>query len=253
MCPLRSGGWSGCGCSSRWWVWLGGSGVGVVVGEGGGEEGPLFHGGVTAPAQGPSVSVEEGSGPVTFSSSVACVPSVLSYNVRSLSNCSEDTVKGKYRKERCHGAVVDLSKGADIVCLQETKLSTGEHFAFTSAFKDGHVDFNSFRKGVAGTLIIDTPRLCHFYTGSPVPLGPLAKGYVQLRRYAPKDPGRPPFQLFNFYLHSGREFGLNSAILESLLSVDASVPTFVCGDLNFIELSTDTTSAAFSPPPPGFC
>ena len=65
--------------------------------------------------------------------------------------------------------------------LQETKLSTGEHFAFTSTFKDGHVDFNSFRKGVAGTLIIDTPRLCHFYTGSPVPLGPLQKitGHTQ--------------------------------------------------------------------------
>ena len=42
------------------------------------------------------------------------------------------------------------------------------------------MDFNNFSKGVAGTLIIDTPRLCRFYVGSPVPLGPLAKGYVQL-------------------------------------------------------------------------
>ena len=73
-----------------------------------------------------------------------------------------------------------------------------------------------------------------------------AKGHVQLRRYVPRDPSRSPFQVFNFYLASGAgsvAFAVNGLILQSLLSVDNSVPTFVGGDMNFVERPSDTTSS----------
>ena len=97
--------------------------------------------------------------------------------------------------------------------------------------------------GQAGTLMIDTPRLCKFFVGSDVPLPPATKGFIQLRKYTPKDPVRSPFQVFNFYLKSGGDFPFNSRLVESLSAVEAGIPTFVCGDLNFIEELTDTTSA----------
>ena len=78
----------------------------------------------------------------------------------------------------------------------------------------------------------------------------MTQGRVQLRRYTPLPHavGRSAFQLFNFYLVSGGESEANSNIIKSLLSFDASVPTFVCGDLNFIEKDSDTTSSKRTPP-----
>ncbi len=57
-----------------------------------------------------------------------------------------------------------------------------------------------------------------------MPVG--TEGRVQLRRYTPRDPARPTFQVFNFY---GPDFSARSAVVRSLLVVGNSVPTFVGG------------------------
>jgi exonuclease III len=130
---------------------------------------------------------------------------------------------------------------SDIVCLQETRLAPAERLAL-SALPGCVVSRNNLTKGQAGTLMIDTPRLCKLYKGADVALPPITKGHIQLRRYTPRDPSRPSFQLFNFYLRSGGDFAFNNRLLSSLTSVDSGVLTFVCGDLNFVDSPSDTTS-----------
>jgi hypothetical protein len=67
--------------------------------------------------------------------------------------------------------------------------------------------------------------------------------------YHPKEASRSPFQVFNFYLVSGARFVENGELLDSLMTVDNSV----CGDLNFIEKKSDSTSANPTLPPRLFC
>ena len=89
---------------------------------------------------------------------------------------------------------------------------------------------------MAGTLIIDTPHLCKFFDGHDVLLPATSKGRVQLRRYTPRHTSHSPFQVFNFYLVSGASseaYDSNGLLLQDLLTVDNSVPTFVGGGYEF--------------------
>jgi hypothetical protein len=86
------------------------------------------------------------------------------------------------------------------------------------------VSRNGLMIGTAGTLIIDSPSLCKFFTGQDIPLAP-TQGYIQLRRYNPKDPARSPFQVFNFYLKSGPDYAFNTELVSSLLGIDCSLPS----------------------------
>ena len=101
---------------------------------------------------------------------------------------------------------------------------------------------NGVKKASAGTAVIDTPHLTKFIVGHDVTLPFCTKGRAQLRRYMPKDPSRDSFQVFNFYLVSGPDYVENTRIVKSLLTVDCSVPTFVGGDMNFVDDFSDTTS-----------
>ena len=113
------------------------------------------------------------------------------------------------------------------------------HFASSGC----QVSLNGVKKGTAGTAILDTPGVTKFFVGHDIPLPFCTKGRVQLRRYIPKDHSRTPFQVFNFYLVSGPDYVQNTRIIKALLTVDCSLPTFVGGDMNFVEDFSDTTSA----------
>jgi exonuclease III len=177
---------------------------------------------------------------------MACTPHLLSYNVNSLSYYTTSE-SGLRRKGQILDALGAFIKEADIICLQETNLAPSEKFALTH-LPGCTIAHNNFDIGQAGTLIIDTPRVNKFFTGSDVSLPPAVRGHIQLRRYTPKDPARSPFQVFNFYLKSGSDFSAKEKLLTSLLEArppleEGSLPTFVCGDLNFVESVDDTTSA----------
>ena len=194
-----------------------------------------------APSASPRPAPARSSGNFSLSASLECVPTVVSYNVRGLSFYAA-AGEAEDRRLRVSEAVRDLVRTADIVCLQETKLAPTERLVFSS-LPGCAVSFSNLSKASSGTLIIDCPGIRRFYQGAPVPLPAVTRGRVQLRRYTPLSPNRSPFQLFNFYLVSGGEFSANSGIINSLLDLDASIPTFVCGDLNFIEKTSDSTSA----------
>ena len=55
-------------------------------------------------------------------------------------------------------------------------------------------------------------------------------------------PHAPPFSFLTFTSCRGGEFAENTKIIRSLLTLDTSVPTFVCGDMNFVENASDSTS-----------
>lgn len=146
----------------------------------------------------------------------------------------------------------DFINSSDIICLQETNLSATERLALSS-LPNCTVSFNSLSMSTAGTLVIDTPSISQFYWGSDVPLPPCCKGYVQLRRYLPKNPLYKPFQLFNIYLPtcSNKTF-LQTQILHALLSVSSSLPSFFAGDFNFITSPEDSSNPSPSLPPAAF-
>ena len=188
--------------------------------------------------------------PFSFASSFACVPTITTYNTNSLSfYASSGSLLA--RQSLVHSALEFFLKETDILCLQETNLARLEQFAL-GRFSGCAVSLNNLEMHRAGTAIIDSPSLRRFYKGTDVLLPPITKGHVQLRHYTPLVPGRPPFQLFNFYLKSGVEWSFNTALIKSLLTAPSISHTFVCGDFNFVEKSTDTTSANPSLPTAAF-
>lgn len=139
---------------------------------------------------------------VSLSTSVACTPQLLSYNVNSLSYYASSEAALR-RKGRVLEALGDFVRAADIICLQETNLAPQEKLALTH-LSGCTISHNNFDSNKAGTLIIDTPGVKKFFMGADVPIPQLLKGHIQLRRYTPKDPARSPFQVFNFYQVWGR-------------------------------------------------
>ena len=171
--------------------------------------------------EGESSSVPPAVGHVSFSSSTACTPHLLTYNVNSLSYYSTSD-SALQRKGRILEALGDFIKTADVICLQETNLAPSEKFTLTH-LPGCTIAHNNYDLGKAGTLIIDTPRVTKFFTGSDVPLPLAVRGRIQLRRYTPKDPSRSPFQVFNFYLKAGPDFAANTKLLTSLLDARPSL------------------------------
>ena len=102
----------------------------------------------------------------------------------------------------------------------------------------------------AGVLTIDAPSLSSFYDGKDVPLPDSVRGHVQLRQYFPKGP-HPPFQLFNVYFKSG-DFSFNKSLIDVMVNCPNDFHTFVCGDFNFIEKASDSSSPSPSLPPSSF-
>jgi hypothetical protein len=177
-------------------------------------------------------------------------PSLLTYNIRSLSFYSTDPQSLTRRLSISH-AIKDFIKSHDIICLQETHLAHLESFALSS-LSGCVVSRNNLSMSSAGTLIIDTPAILRNYQPVDVALPAFAKGHVQLRRYTPTSPHSQPFQVFNAYFKSGGDFGFNHRLLEAMLTIDNDIDTYLCGDLNFLESPDDTTSASPLMPPASF-
>ena len=220
----------------------GGSGGGSVdVSEHGRSEGPRPFSAPVPPTPVPRTNPSNGT--FSLSSSLTCVPTIITYNVRGLSYYAGPG-ESEDRKRRVRSAIEEMSRKADIVCLQETKLAPSERQALSN-LGNCQVSYSNFSSSSAGTLVIDCPGVLRFFQGESVKLPDFTRGHVQLRRYTPRTHAstRSPFQLFNFYLFSGgNKFPENTEIIKSLLTLDASVPTFVCGDFNFIENKSDSTS-----------
>ena len=183
------------------------------------------------------------AGPLTsFATCTSLVPRIISYNVNGLSYYASapDSVS---RKNLISHAVSDFLLKSDILCLQETNLTTDDRFCFSS-LSGCLVSRNSLKMGVAGTLIIDTPAILRFYRPVDVPLPVCCKGYVQCRRYIPITDLHKEFQLFNCYFFTGADkFAIQAKLVESMASVPNSCATFFCGDFNFIETAADSSSA----------
>ena len=203
------------------------------------------------PSPPPLVSLSFPPPLASFSSSAALVPRIISYNVNSLSYYATSP-DGRLRRSIISSTLRDFIVKCDIICLQETNLSASEKLALT-ALPRCSVSFNNFSMNVAGTLIIDTPSVSQFYSGTDVPLPSCCRGYIQLRRYLPKSVAYKAFQLFNIYFKTGPNKALiQTELVHSLLSVDASLPTFFAGDFNFIEQVDDSSNSSPSLPSAAF-
>ena len=197
----------------------------------------------------PSLPFSSSSPPLSLSSSLLPIPRLLSYNVHSLSFYSTDP-RALSRSYSIRNALSDFIKNQDIICLQETHLASADSLAL-SYLSGCVVSRNNACMGKAGTIIVDTPSLLQFYSGVDVPLPECARGRVQLRRYT-STLGRPSFQVFNAYFKSGGDYTYNSGLVKAMLSAEASCPTFLCGDLNFVDNKADSTSTSPSFPTSAF-
>jgi ribonuclease HI/exonuclease III len=177
------------------------------------------------------------------------VPRILSYNVRSLSFYSTYP-HALTRRLSISNALNSFRKNHEIICLQETHLASDEAFALAS-MQDCIISRNNKNMSQAGTIVIDTPLITKHYDGIDVPLPNIAKGHVQLRRYSPKLSSHAPFQLFNVYFKSG-DYNFNEDLISAMSIASNSIDTFICGDLNFIETTNDSSSSSPSLPPHSF-
>jgi len=90
-------------------------------------------------APGASASLAAGplsAGPLaSFSTCTSLVPRIISYNVNGLSYYASapDSVS---RKNLISSAVSDFVLKADILCLQETNLTAGDRFCFSSVSRN---------------------------------------------------------------------------------------------------------------------
>ena len=178
-------------------------------------------------------------------------PTIVSNNLNGLSYYGTNT-----SRRRAMSKHLKTFRGNHHICLQETHLAADEAVALKPEFPDGCISYNNKTTSSGGTAIIDLPGCLAHYIGCDVPLPPLLKGAVQLRRYFPRDPtsGRLPYQLFNVYLYTGKSKNAKmakqiAAMNEIVNPVRNGLPvylSFLVGDLNFIELEKDTTGLAVS-------
>ncbi len=201
----------------------------------------------------PSLSplASDTSGSLSFANSTVVVPRIVSYNVNGLSYYSTDS-DGVFRKNLAAQAISDFVPRCDIICLQETNLTLAERLCFSS-LPGCIVSFNSLKRGVAGTLIIDTPSILKFYKPLDVSLPLECGGYVQCRRYIPLSATHKAFQLVNCYFFTGpNKFALQSSLIDAIREIGNVFPTFLCGDFNFITDVKDTSSSSPTLPPAEF-
>ena len=202
---------------------------------------------VTVP---PSLVAPDGSGLATVANATSTVPRVISYNVNGLSFYASDR-DALFRKSLITRAISDFIPSCDIICLQETNLTAAERLCFSS-LPGCAVSFNNFKRNTAGTLIIDTPGILKHYEPVDVFL-PQGQGYVQCRRYIPRNTTHKAFQLFNCYLFTGPDkLSVQVKLLDSMRTVSNDYPTFLCGDFNFIENASDSSSETPNLPPVDF-
>ena len=197
----------------------------------------------------PLASVYPGS--LSVSNSTALVPRILSYNVNGLSYYASDP-DGIMRKGLAVQAISDFVSKCDVICLQETNLTRAEHLCFSS-LPGCTVSYNSFKRGVAGTLIIDTPSILRFYLPLDISLPLHCGGYVQCRRYMPLSSTHKAFQIVNCYFFTGPDkFAVQSKLLDGVRQIGNLFPTFMCGDFNFISSTADSSSPNPALPPVEF-
>lgn len=186
-----------------------------------------------------------------FSTSTCITPRIISYNVNGLSFYAT-CVSSVTRKNLVHNTLNDFISKADIICIQETKLAALESHALSSLSKC-IISRNNFSMSSAGTAIIDTPSILSVYAPEDVLLPPVCKGYVQLRRYIPRNNCYKPFQVFNVYFKTGPDkFSFQSQLLHAIISVASSIPSFFCGDFNFISSPADSSNPSPPLPPATF-
>lgn len=187
----------------------------------------------------------------SFSTHTSLVPRLLSYNTNSLSYYATNP-HSRARASSINAALHDFLPSFDIICLQETNLSSSEQLALSS-LPGCTISYNNYNMTSAGTLIIDTPSISRHYSGANVPLPLCCKGHVQLRRYTPKNALYNAFQILNVYLPTGKnKTALQTQIITSLLSIDPSLPSFLAGDFNFISSPDDSTNPTPTLPPAAF-
>ena len=185
-----------------------------------------------------------------LSSSSFPLPSILSYNIRGLSFYSTSS-RALQRRISISNAFSSFVQNHDVICVQETHLAPNEQFALS--FPNCIVSRNNLSMHSGGTAIIDTPSILKHFAPSDIPLPPVTRGFVQLRRYTPLSTSHKPFQIFNVYFHSKRgDFSFNSLLLSAMSSADNTVDSFVCGDFNFIENEKDSSSLSPLLPPSYF-
>jgi len=99
---------------------------------------------------------------------------------------------------------------------------------------------------------VDSPNISRYFKGADLPLPDICRGRVQLRQYSPLLPRYQAFQIINVYLFSGPDYNANRPILQALLKLSNTLPTFLVGDWNFIQRACDSSSTSYTLPPSDF-
>ena len=182
---------------------------------------------------------------LSLRNSTLLVPRIVSFNINDLSYYSTSP-SGRARYFKIASCLRGLSDRNDIICIQETGLYPSEQLALSNSFPSCKIGRSSLKGGVAGVMTVEGPAITDRYSVSTLPLPLALNGFVLVRRYFPKDPfsGYQAFQCVNLYLYTGvGKEEKQTEMAQLLLKIPNDVPTFLCGDFNFVTQREDTSSA----------
>jgi ribonuclease HI/exonuclease III len=185
---------------------------------------------------------------LTFSNSTFLVPRIVTLNLNSLGYYAT-TLSAKIRHSNILDCLRSLSKGHEVLCLQETGLA-GSTQALSASLPHCKTAFSSLKAGTAGVAIVDCPSINKLYSVNTLPLPLALNGHVLARVYSPKDPtkGYSTFQLINCYFPTGEhKANRQLEIIKEIMKLDNRHPTFMCGDFNFVLDAQDTSAKNYAP------
>ena len=163
--------------------------------------------------------------------------SYISFNTQSLSLYNQ---QNKTRRRKMIKQIIKLTKQADIVCLQETRINTHDTTILNKHFPKHVILYNNLDNKKGGTVIIIPTRITSKYRVIVHQPPEIAKGRVQHVHLEPLDNHSLPFNIVNVHLASNNKTKI--AQLKYITQIPNKAHLFLMGDFNFTDLSEDSPS-----------
>ena len=171
-------------------------------------------------------------------------PSIVTYNVRSLSAYSKGKAYVSYRRSRIILNIIALSKTNDIIHLQETKLLPGDTLALSLPALSGWKKYYSSKgEKSGGCVTLVSPSLSTKYHISQNNLDKKLDGHALALEFVSKQNTVHSFLDINLYLYAGADQTKKADMLDLIINnIDRQRFVFVSGDSNLIDSPHDTSS-----------
>lgn len=168
-------------------------------------------------------------------------PRIVSFNLQGLSANKPDKKSQLRHKVKCD-LIIELSKNADIINLQETKLDELDTSTLKYTLPHWNFFYNNLNSRSQGNMIIVSPQMGKHFNMTHKIITKGATHSLSFRHKGTNPFKRPDFISYNIYFpHTWPE---KQDILKKIMKAQAHDYFFLSGDWNFIEKLEDSSSGS---------